>query len=385
VTRQLAHSCRPAAAGSAPADGNAARDDCAMLSHPTPVDVDELTNLGVAAGLDAVGVTVAERFESTRRDLEDRKAAGLHAGMAFTYRNPARSTDPCASLEGARAIVVGARAYRAPRRTAHGGGDQPSDSPAGRVAAYACRDEYTPLRAALRVVAEWLGEHGWKARVVADDNALVDREAARRAGIGWYGKNSNMLLPGKGSWFVLGSVVTTAPLPPTGPPVADGCGACRRCLDGCPTGAIIAPGVVDANRCLAWLLQRAGTFPVEYRAALGDRIYGCDDCQEVCPPNRRGSPRDDAPIGDQADERSSTVSVLEMLHATDDELLERHGRWYIADRNPRWLRRNALLVLGNVGRADDAEVHATIARYRDGDDDVLAEHATWAARQIGAR
>lgn len=353
-------------------------------SHPTPVDVDELTKLGVAAGLDAVGVTVAERFESTRRDLEDRKAAGLHAGMAFTYRNPARSTDPGASLEGARAVVVGARAYRAPRRTDQGGGVRPSDGPAGRVAAYACRDEYTPLRAALRVVADWLCERGWKARVVADDNALVDREAARRAGIGWYGKNSNMLLPGKGSWFVLGSVVTTAPLPPTGPPVADGCGACRRCIDGCPTGAIVAPGVVDANRCLAWLLQRAGTFPVEYRAALGDRIYGCDDCQEVCPPNRRGSPRNDAPIGDQADERSSTVSVLEMLDATDDELLERHGRWYIADRDPRWLRRNALIVLGNVGRADDAAVHATIARYRAGDDDVLAEHATWAARQMGA-
>jgi epoxyqueuosine reductase len=354
-------------------------------SRPTPVDVDELTSLGVGAGLDAVGVAAAERFESTRRDLEERKAAGLHAGMAFTYRNPARSTDPSAALAGARAVVVGARAYRAPHRTGAIGGDRSFDTPAGRVAAYASNDAYTPLRAALRVIADRLCEHGWKARVLVDDNALVDREAARRAGIGWYGKNSNLLLPGKGSWFVLGSVVTTAPLPPTGPPVEDGCGSCRRCLDGCPTGAIVAPGVVDANRCLAWLLQRAGTFPVEHRSALGDRIYGCDDCQEVCPPNRRGSPPADTATAEEAVQPSSKVSVLEMLRATDDELLQRHGRWYIAERDPRWLRRNALIVLGNVGRSDDAAVQATIARYRGGDDEVLAEHATWAATQISRR
>jgi epoxyqueuosine reductase len=336
------------------------------------VDIEELTNLGLAAGLDAVGVAEAETFDGTRRDLEERKAAGLHGGMAFTYRNPARSTDPCAALPGARALVVGARAYDARR-----GDDHPIAGPAGRVAAYARRDEYEPLRAALGVVADRLRELGWKARVLADDNALVDREAARRAGIGWYGKNSNLLLPGKGSWFVLGSVITTAPLPMTGPPVADGCGSCRRCLDGCPTAAIIAPGVVDANRCLAWLLQRAGTFPVEHRVALGDRIYGCDDCQEVCPPNRRA-----LPSADEVVRPPSSVSLLEMLSATDAELLERHGRWYIAERDPRWVRRNALIALGNVGRSDDAATVATIERYRTGGDEVLAEHATWAAHRI---
>src|SRR6185295_8008395 len=103
----------------------------------------------------------------------------------------------------------------------------------------------------------------------ADDNSLVDREAAYLAGLGWYGKNANLLLPGQGSWFVLGSVVTDAPLPVAAAPATDGCGGCRRCLDGCPTGAIVAPGVVDARRCLAWLEQRPGPFPVEFRAALG--------------------------------------------------------------------------------------------------------------------
>src|SRR5437762_11661126 len=123
--------------------------------------------------------------------------------MQFTYRRPARATDPGAALPGARALVVGARRYRRedPERPAHRG-------PLGRVARYSWRDEYEPLRAALGRVAERLVEDGFRARVLADDNAMVDREAAYRAGPGWYGKNANLLLPGRGSWFVLRSVVT---------------------------------------------------------------------------------------------------------------------------------------------------------------------------------
>src|SRR4051794_6172119 len=200
--------------------------------------------------------------------------------MHFTYGRPERSTDPSRTLPEARALVVGARSYREP-------GAAPAPGPSARVARYARADHYAALRASLHSVAERLTDDGWRARVLVDDNALVDREAARRAGIGWYGKSSNLLLPGRGSWFVLGSVVTDAPLVANDAPVEDGCGPCTRCMTGCPTGAIVAPGVVDARRCLAWLLQADGPFPVEFRAALGDRIYGCDDCQEVCPPNRR--------------------------------------------------------------------------------------------------
>ncbi|MEO7556027.1 MAG: tRNA epoxyqueuosine(34) reductase QueG [Acidimicrobiales bacterium] len=342
---------------------------------PTPTP-SELKEVGRRAGLDAVGIAAAEIFTSTRRDLEERKAAGLHGGMAFTYRRPERSTDPGLAVSGARSIVVGAIAYR-------GGSDgpPPAGPPAGRVAAYAREDRYGALRGALKVIASTLLAAGHRARVLVDDNGLVDREAARRAGLGWYGKSSNLLLPGRGSWFVLGSVITTAPLEADGEPVPDGCGSCRRCLDACPTGAIVAPGVVDAGRCLSWLLQQRGSFPIAHRAALGDRIYGCDDCQEVCPPNKRVEIRGGSPAAVDA----TWVHLLDMLSADDATLLERHGRWYIADRDPRWLRRNALVVLGNVAAPGDIATAAAIARYRDGDDPVLAEHAAWAADQIEAR
>jgi epoxyqueuosine reductase len=339
----------------------------------TTTYAEELTTIGRHAGLDAVGIAPAEPFAGTRRHLEERRAAGFHGGMAFTYRNPARSTDPAATLPGARALVVGAKAYAT-------AAPPPPGVLAGRVARYAWTDHYADLRAALRAVADRLEADGWRAVVLADDNGLVDREAAYRAGLGWYGKNTNLLMPGRGSWFVLGSVVTDAALEPAATPLADGCGACRRCLDGCPTRAIVAPGVVDARRCLAWLVQQPGPFPLEYRTALGDRIYGCDDCQEVCPPNRI-TRRSGAPPDPSVD---AWVPLVELLAATDEELLARHGRWYIAGRDPRWLRRNALVALGNVGDASDPGVRDALATFIAGPDPLLREHAVWAAQRLSS-
>jgi epoxyqueuosine reductase len=350
---------------------------------------DQLISVGRAAGLDAVGVAPAAPFATTRRHLARRKVAGLHGGMAFTYRRPDRSTDATHALPGARALVVGARSYRrsppaqseAPARPVPSGA---GPTPVGRVARYAWQDHYGPLREALAAVADRLVESGWRARVVADDNALVDREAAYRAGLGWYGKNANLLLPGEGSWFVLGSVITDAPLAATPPDgrVADGCGTCTRCLDACPTRAIVGPGVVDARRCLAWLLQVEGRFPREHRVALGDRLYGCDDCQEVCPPNRRVERRGGDP-GPADAGAQQTVDVLDLLAADDAQLLDRHGRWYVPRRQARYLRRNALVVLGNVADPRSPEVVAALTRALADRDPIVRGHAVWAARRLG--
>lgn len=332
---------------------------------------------GRAAGLDAVGVADAEPFDATRHHLEQRKAEGLHGGMQFTYRNPARSTDPRRLLPSARALVAGARAYA--------GGPLPGptgDAPQGRVARYAWEDHYAALSAALGAVAEVLRADGWRAQVVVDQNHLVDRAVAHRAGLGWFGKSSLLLLPGAGSWFVLGSVLTDAPLPPSAAePVSDGCGSCTRCLTGCPTGAIVAPGVVDARRCLAWVVQAPGEVARDLRAPLGDRIYGCDECQDVCPPNRvelRRRGDDEVPAAAEA-----WVDLLDLLAADDATLLDRHGRWYVAGRDPRHLRRNALVALGNVGDPGDERVLAALRAALRSGDALLASHAAWAARRLG--
>jgi epoxyqueuosine reductase len=334
----------------------------------------DLRSVGLQSGLEAIGFAPAEPFITTRGDLVRRRAEGLHGGMQFTYRNPGRSTDPRRALPGARTLVVGARRYlRQP----------PSSCPAAvpaRVARYSWVDHYGPLRAALGAVAARLEAAGFRARVVADDNALVDREAARRAGIGWFGKNTNLLLPGRGSWFVLGSVITDAALPASAP-ARGGCGACARCLPACPTGALVAPGVLDARRCLAWLLQAPGVFPSAHRVAVGDRMYGCDDCQEVCPPNQADSRRRPPPTAEDGSE--AAADALWVLGATDAELLERYGRWYIPGRQPCYLRRNALLVLGNTADPARSDVRAAIGAALAHPDPLVRGHAVWAAARLG--
>lgn len=352
---------------------------CHDSSVAGPVTLDALREIGLAAGLQALGATTAGPFPDTREDLEERRQAGLHGGMQFTYRNPVRSTTPDATLPGARSLVVGARSYRR---------EAPSEiegcGPLGRVARYVWADDYGALRRGLEAVAGRLRDEGWKALVVADENNLVDRAAAHRAGLGWYGKSSNLLLPGHGSWFVLGSVITDAPVASLTDrsPVPDGCGTCRRCIDACPTGAIIAPGVVDARRCLAWSLQVTGPFPRDQRVALAERIYGCDDCQEVCPPNRREDRG--APQGLRVEPAAAWVPILEMLDLSDEALLARFGHWYVPRREARYLRRNALVVLGNT--ADPAGTGATracLVRYLADPDPMLRAHAAWAVRRLG--
>ena len=339
---------------------------------------DAVLDQGRVGGLVAVGICDASPFDAARHALETRRAEGLSADMAFTYRNPARSTDPAATMPEARSMVVGALRY---------GADPAArpDDPSARVARYATRDHYARLRGALDGIAGVLRAEGHRALVLADDNAMVDRAAAVRAGLGWYGKSSNVLVPGEGSWVVLGSVLTDADLGTTGAPIEDGCGSCRRCLDACPTGAIIAPGVVDARRCLAWLVQSAEEFPREHRVALGDRIYGCDDCQEVCPPSRRADvvheragEHHDAPA-----EPGTWVAVEWLLGAPDDELMDTVGRWYVPRRDPRFLRRNALIVAGNTGAPDDASLIRQLEDLLDGPDDMLAGYAAWAALRLG--
>jgi len=345
-------------------------------TRPPLPTIEEITSQLADVGISHVGVASAAVLERARTELHDRIDRGLTDSMQFTFKNPERSTNPAASMPGARSVIVAARPYL----TDHD--PEPPPGPQARIGRYAWVDHYEPLRTGLRQVGRQIKAAGHRVVAFADDNSMVDRAIAHRAGIGWFGKNANLLVPGSGSFFVLGSLVTTAPYEPTEEPVADGCGTCVRCLDGCPTGAIIEPGVIDAAKCLSWVLQKPGTIDPVFREAIHDRIYGCDDCQDVCPITVRLGRRSTIALPPDA---VAWADVHWLLTASDADIEARHGRWYIADRDMRWLRRNALVVLGNVADPNSVTAGELIARYRSGEDPILAEHAAWAADRLTSR
>lgn len=314
------------------------------------------------SGLDRVGWTTADPFPDVRAALEQRIADGCSGRLGFTFSDPRRATTPDESWPWAKSIVVGLSAYLPQAGTPHG---------RARIARFAEEDHYIRLRTGMERVAAALGRAGFRAEVVIDDSRLVDRAAAHRAGVAWWGKNTMLLTPGLGPWFLIGCVVTDAEFEASQPMQRD-CGTCEACLPACPTGALVAPGILDARRCLAAILQAPGPIPEEYRTAVGGRIYGCDDCIEACPPGSR--------LLDWAVDDRGSVDVVELLRLGDVELLRRYGHFYLPGGSPRSLRRNALVVLGNIG----GEEHLTLlAGYLMHPDSLLRDHARWAVGAIG--
>ena len=344
-----------------------------------------LKRLAAQAGLADLEAAPAQVLEPALRTLRSRGDRGLKATMQFTYRNPERSTDPGRTVTDAQTILVGSSSYG----VEPSGPAKPPSHLHGRVAYYAQHDPYTPLRRGLEVIAEQLRSAGYVATVVADSNALVDRNAAWLAGLGWYGKNTMVLNRRLGSWFVIGAVITDASYATSTSPVVDGCASCSACLDLCPTGALVAPGVLDAQRCIAWLVQAGEAIPVQHRNAVGDRIYGCDVCQDVCPVNKTVGYRDRGVLGPdvdadvESDNFGRWVDLQWVLTASDSELMAGLGHWYIAKRDPDVIRRTALVIVGNTADANDPQTVQILDPYLDHANPLLAEHARWAAEKLG--
>ncbi len=328
----------------------------------------DVARLAEELGLDAVGVARAEAYVGTEAHIRERRARGLFGFMKFTMARPEVSCHPEELLEGAQTVISAALCYYAP--------EPPLEPGQGRLARYTWADSYAVLRERLDELGRALGADY---RVLVDANQHVDREAAARSGVGFYGKNTMLITRHHGSWVVLGTLVTTAALEPTSPLDA-GCGSCTICIDACPTGALDEPGVLDATKCLSYWTQAPEPIPEPYRAELGPQVYGCDICQDVCPWNRGVEKRrSDAPAG-----QGAHVDLVAWLEADGAELVEAYDRLYVPRNDPRWLRRNALVALGNVGR-DDERTRALLGSYADGDDELLAEHARWARRSLSAR
>jgi epoxyqueuosine reductase len=313
------------------------------------VDAAELTRAVVdeaaRLGIDACGVCRAEPYVRTEALIRERRAEGLFADMRFTMAHPERSCHPETLLRGARSVIAAARSYARPEPP------KPSDRPRGRMPRYTRRDEYAVLREQLAELGARL--EGWapgsRSAVFVDANHHVDREAAARAGIAVYGKNTMAITRRHGSWVVLGALVTDAELEPTSEapeePAWDACGSCRACIDACPTDAIVDDGVLDARRCLSYHTQsRMDELPSP--AELGDRVYGCDICQDVCPWNTGADRRAEGHEPDAVDDAFPPLE--EWIDADPAELAQRYRRLYVPDRDGRRLARNARAVLANL-------------------------------------
>jgi epoxyqueuosine reductase len=322
----------------------------------------DVLRLGEELGLDAVGVACAEPYDDTERHIRARRAKGLFGGMRFTMAQPEVSCHPEDLLEGACSVVSAALCYYAPEP------EHPEGH--GRLPRYTWHDGYAELRKALDALGRALEA---PYRVFVDSNQHVDREAAARSGVGFYGKNTMLITRKHGSWVVLGTLITAAELEPT-PPLDTDCGSCRLCIDACPTGALDDPGTLDATRCLSYWTQTPEPIPLEFREPLGAQVYGCDICQDVCPWNRGVERRREGLAPDPA----AHVDLVEWLEGD----VGAFDRLYVPRNDPRWLQRNALVATGNVG---DSRTRAAVERHADGDDEMLADHARWALERIEAR
>jgi epoxyqueuosine reductase len=332
------------------------------------VNAHELEALAQELGLDAVGAAPAEPYVDTERHIRERRAQGLFADMRFTMARPEESCHPETLLPGARTVVSAALCYWLPEP------ERPAGH--GRLPRYTWFDAYAQLRVSLDELGRRLGG---SYRVLVDANQHVDREAAARSGVGFYGKNTLLITRRHGSWVVLGTLVTDVELEPT-PPLDLDCGECRLCVDACPTGALDDPGTLDSARCLSYWTQAPAPPPAEYRAELGAQVYGCDICQDVCPWNRGVEKRRAGePLPDGA---TPHVSLVDWLRADPTELRNRFERLYVPHNDGRRLRLNALVAAGNVGA--DGERDA-VSAHLDDPDEATRDVAAWAMARLEGR
>jgi epoxyqueuosine reductase len=300
---------------------------------------------------------------------------GRAGEMAWLERNEHRRTDPQQVLPGARSYIVLAMNYWQPDAK------RPKAGAHGRIARYAWGDDYHDvIEKKLRAFDEWLIAHGGQQRCYVDTGPVLERDIAAVAGAGWQGKSTMLIHPKLGTWFFLAEILTTLEFAPDAP-MADHCGKCTRCLQACPTGAITAPHQLDARRCISYLtIENKGPIPEEFRTAIGDRIYGCDDCLTACPWNRFAHAS-----------HESTFAAREFVHgwalrdflALDDEAFRQLFRKSPIKRiKRRGFLRNVCVALGNIGTAPDLPA---LERAAQDPEPLIAEHAQWAIARIRTR
>jgi epoxyqueuosine reductase len=327
-------------------------------------------------GFDLVGITRAGPADTA--DHFDRWLAAGRAGeMGYLAKKADLRRDSRLPFDGVVSAIVVALDY--------GGKENP-----GPVARYARGDDYHELMwSRLNALQAWISEtvgRDVRGRGFVDTGPILERDLARRAGLGWFGKNTNLINPGIGSFFFIGALLVDLELVPDTPFEHDRCGSCTRCLEACPTNAFVAPRELDATRCISYLtIEQRGAIPEELREAVGGNVYGCDICQDVCPWNVRFS----SALHESAFAPRTVIAAKDARTLARDILVLDDEGYREAFRGSAMkrarlsgLKRNAAVALGNTGETDDSELlHEMTAS----EDPILSEHASWAIERIGVR
>ncbi|HET9494849.1 MAG TPA: tRNA epoxyqueuosine(34) reductase QueG [Chloroflexia bacterium] len=356
----------------------------------TPADLQDALKLkadiaerALELGFDLVGFASPEPFVEAQRAIEERVDAGLFSGLPwFTRERAAVSGDPHNLMPEVRTIVSLGISY-----LRSDGEQMPpvAGRPRGKVARYAWGEDYHDLfrdrLMALHASVEEMVGRPIEARTLSDTARIVDRAVAQRAGLGWYGKNTNILSRTHGSWILLGELLLDFDLPPD-VPVRTNCGSCIRCMPACPTGALVEPGVLHNDRCISYLtIEHRDPIPREMRPLVGTWVFGCDICQEVCPVNRKAVPGYHEELGPERG-IGGTPDLIELIDMSEAEFRVRFKRSPVKRAKWAGLRRNAAIALGNAG--DTAAVPALV-RALACETPLVRGHAAWALGRLGSK
>lgn len=330
-------------------------------------------------GFHRVGVARAEPLEHDWEAFNNYLSRGYQGEMHWLEREPEvrRSVASSAVLEGALSVLVCAAVYHR--------GDEPALVEGATVARYARgRDYHNFVRKRLRKLAVWMRtSFGAKARALVDTGPILEKAWARRAGLGFVGKNGLVITPGLSSWMILGEVVTDLALV-ADVPIEERCGSCTRCLDACPTSAFVAPWVLDARKCISYLtIELEGPVERELRAKMGDKLFGCDDCQTVCPYNRTGAPARETTAEFASDQRFEGLKVSDILSLDQDGFVKLTQGSPLARAGREGLARNAATVLGNTGTRE--HLSALSLSAQSDPDETVRQTAVWAIEAIEKR
>ena len=335
---------------------------------------ERIRNLALAKGFDLVRFTSAEPFVEDESASIKRIRNGHMDGYSwYTEARVRKMNRPMDLLDGAKSVISLAVSYL---------GDSPENPRAnyGKTARYSWGDDYhATIKARIKEFTNSLKDivgPNVRTRAFVDDGPMNDRAAARRSGLGWVGKNTNVISPRFGSWILLGQVVTDLHIEPD-TPLKKTCGSCVRCIDDCPTGAIVAPYVIDNTKCISYLtIELKGSIPIELRSLVGDWVFGCDICQDVCPVNRKAESGKTALSGDFKQRPGFATPDLLALLELDQKTFSRIYKNSPVKRAKRiGLQRNACVALGNNG--DSSAVQPLIKALK-GSESLIRGHAAWA-------